>query len=314
MSAPKPTTMERLKILVISLALAVAISTLLKIFVNIPRPCQLDPSLYSACLPDFAFPSGHVGQAFSFVFPLLGQHVLFPLSFIIGILVSWSRVSQGLHTWPDIGGGIAIAGLSYAIAEAFVLRKKEIINRGDERSRKALHIISNVSVCLLIWILGIPTASNLILAGTCIGIFIIHITLTGINIPGIEKWLKNVGRDGEIPGEGAMYNALGVLFVLGLLRNEPVEAITAILILALGDGLATYFGTTYGRHHLPWNRKKTIEGSIGFVAGAMLTLLILPLPVTVLVIVLAMVIESLPLKLNDNITLPAVTSLIFYFI
>ncbi len=306
--------MERLKILVISFVVAVAISILLKISVNIPRPCQLNPGLYSICLPDFAFPSGHVVQAFSFVFPLLGQHVLFPLSFIIGIVVSWSRVSQGLHSWPDIGGGIAIAGLSYSIAEAIILRKKEIINRGDERSRKALHIVSNLLVCLLIWILGIPTASNLILAGTCIVIFIIHITLTGINIPGIEKWLKNVGRDGEIPGEGAMYNALGVLFVLGLLRNEPVEAITAILILALGDGLATYFGTTYGRHHLPWNRKKTIEGSIGFVAGAMLTLLILPLPVTVIVVVLAMVIESLPLRLNDNITLPAVTSLIFYFI
>lgn len=207
-----------------------------------------------------------------------------------------------------------MAGLSYSIAEAIVFRKKEIINRNDERPRKAVHIISNLSVCLLIWLIGIPTVSYFVLAGTCIGILMIHLTLTDFRVPGVEKWLKSVGRKGEIPGEGAMYNALGVLFVLGLLRNDPVEAISAILILAFGDGLATYLGTAYGRHRLPWNKKKTLEGSVGFAAGAMLTLLILPLPVTVLAIVLATLIESLPLKLNDNMTLPTATSLIYYFI
>ncbi len=292
MSALNPTSMERIKLLFFSLIIAVLIATSLKCLPEPANCCHLEP----------------ISGAFSFVFPLMG-HVAFPLFYFIGLLVGWYQVSGGLNCWLDLGEGIAIAGLGYAIAEAIVFRQKNAINRIDERARKAAHIISNLSACLLIWILGIQTTSYFVLLGTCTGIILIHLKLIGMKIPGIEEWLRNVGREGEIPGEGALYNALGILFALSMLRNDSAAAISVILILALGDGFATYIGTRYGRHKLPWNRNKTFEGTIGFAAGAIFALFAMPVPATIFVVVLATIIESLPLKVNDNITLPVVSSL-----
>ena len=92
-----------------------------------------------------------------------------------------------------------------------------------------------------------------------------------------------VGRVGETPGEGPLYNALGILFALGLLRNDPLGAVAVILMFGLGEGFATYTGTTYGKHKLPWNKNKTVEGTLGFMAGAMLAIFIIPVPATILV-------------------------------
>jgi dolichol kinase len=287
-----PTSMQRIKLMFFSLIFAAIIATFLKCLPDAANCCQLET----------------ISGAFSFVFPLLG-HVAFPLFYFIGLLVSWYQVSGGLSCWLDLGEGIAIAGLGYAIAEAIVFRQKKAINRIDERARKAAHIISNLSACLLIWILGMQTTSYFVLLGTCIGILLMHLKILGIKIPGIDGWLRNVGREGEIPGEGALYNALGILFAISVLRDDSAAAISVILILALGDGFATYIGTRYGRHKLPWNRNKTFEGTIGFAAGAICALFVMPVPATIFVVLLATIIESLPLKVNDNITLPVVSSL-----
>lgn len=72
-------------------------------------------------------------------------HAAFPLFYLFGLLVSWYQLSGGPDCWLDLGEGIAIAGLGYAIAEAIVLQQKKAINRIDERARKAVHIISNLS-------------------------------------------------------------------------------------------------------------------------------------------------------------------------
>jgi len=314
MSANKlPISIERLKLLIVNIVATTAISILLKKVIAIPRPCQLNPNLYATCLSDFAYPSQHASTAFSFVFPLIG-HAFFPLMYIIGLLVSWSRVYQGLHSWFDIGGGIAVAGLGYSIAEAIVVKQKNIIYRDDERARQAIHASMGLLLCSMIWFLGIESTLYFVLSGTCIGILIVHLTLIGINLPGIDKLLDRFERKGVMPGEGSMYYAFGVLFALGLLRDNPASAISVILILALGDGLATYVGKCSGDHKLPWNRNKTVEGSIGFIVGAASALLVLPMPATILIVVLATVVESLPIRLDDNITLPVVTSLLYYFI
>lgn len=258
-----------------------------------------------------AYPSFYVAEAFSLVFPLLG-HVLFPLSYLFALLVSLFQLPAGSNPWLDIGVGLAIAGLGYAIAEAIVFRQKKAIDRDDERARKAAHVLSNLSACLSIWILGLQTTAYLVLLALFVGILVMHLTIMGIKVPGIEGWLKKVGRVGETPGEGPLYNALGILFALGMLRSNPTAAIAVILMFGLGDGFATYIGTTHGKHKLPWNKNKTMEGTLGFMAGAMCAIFIMPVPAIILGAVLGAIVESLPLKLNDNITLPVILSLLFY--
>jgi dolichol kinase len=313
LSAFDPTSAERLKLLASTLIIAAFLSELLMRPVDFHGVDQIQFNLSSAYLTGLAKPSFCASVAFSFVYPLLGQ-VLFPLAYVFGLLVGWSQAAKGIHSWMDIGESLAIAGFGYAVAEALVLRQKNAVNRGDERARKIAHILSNLSICLFIWLLGTQTIFYFVLVGTLVGILLMHLTIIEVRIPGIEQWLKTVGRKGEIPGEGAMYNALGILFALGLLRSDYLAAIATIMILALGDGFATYIGTIYGRRKLPWNNRKTIEGSIGFFVGAMCALLILPLPLTVAVVLLASVIETLPIRLNDNITLPIVSSLVYYFL
>jgi len=287
--------MQRIKLLLLSIVIAAAIAASLECLPKSVNCCQLQP----------------ISGAISIMFPLMG-HGAFVLFYIIGLLVSWSELSGGQNCWLDLGEGIAIAGLGYAIAEAIFFRQKRAINRIDERARKAVHIISNLSACLFIWALGIQTVSYFVILGTFIGILLMHLKIIGLKIPGIDEWLRNVGREGEIPGEGSLYNALGILFVLSILRNDLAAAISVILILALGDGLATYIGTRHGRHKLPWNSSKTFEGMIGFAAGAICALLVMPVPATILVVMAATIIESLPLRVNDNIVLPVVSSLVYF--
>lgn len=299
--------MERIKLLLINIVTVAVISALLNWLIDIAGPMNSSPLAFSA------FPSFYVAEAFSLVFPLLGN-VLFPLSYLFAVLVSLFQFPSGANPWLDIGIGMAIAGLGYNIAEAIVFREKKAIDRYDERARKAAHVLSNLSACLVIWILGLQTTSYLVLIALFVGIPVMHLTTMGAKIPGIDEWLKRVGRVGETPGEGPLYNALGILFALGLLRSNPLAAVAVILMFGLGDGFATYTGTTYGKHKLPWNRNKTMEGTLGFMAGAMCALLIMPVSATVLVAALAAIVESLPLKLNDNITLPVVLSLLFYLL
>ncbi len=237
-----------------------------------------------------AFPSFSVAEAFSLVFPLLGN-VLFPLSYLFAMLVSLFQLPSGANSWLDIGVGMAIAGLGYDISESIVFWQKKTIDRFDERARKAAHVLSNLSACLVIWVLGLQTTSYLVLLALFIGIPVMHLTVMGIKVPGIEGWLKEVGRVGETPGEGPLYNALGILFALGMLRGNPMAAIAVILMFGLGDGFATYTGTTYGKHKLPWNRNKTMEGTLGFMAGAMCAVFILPVYATLLVAALGAVVS-----------------------
>jgi hypothetical protein len=58
------------------------------------------------------------------------------------------------------------------------------------------------------------------------------------------------------------------------------------------------FGSTTKKHVLPWNRNKTIEGSMGLQLRALRVMLILPIPSTILVVLLATAVESLPVKVG----------------
>jgi len=312
LAAYNATTIERIKLLLINIVAAAAASTLLKWLIDIGEINRLGIANSSSPVV-VSSTSFYVAEAFSFVFPLLG-HVLFPVSYLFALLVSGFQVTAGSNSWMDIGIAMAMAGLGYAAAEAIVFRQKKAIDRDDETARKAAHILSNLSACLSIWILGLQTTYYLVLLAIIIGILVMHLTLIGVKVPGIEEWLRKVGRIGETPGEGPFYNALGILFALGMLRSDPVAAIAVILMFGLGDGFSTYIGTTYGKYRLPWNKNKTIEGTLGFMAGAMCALLIMPVPATFLGAILGAFVESLPLKLNDNITLPVVLSLLFYFL
>jgi dolichol kinase len=106
-----------------------------------------------------------------------------------------------------------------------------------------------------------------------------------------------------------VFFALGILLTL-LLFPFPASS-TAIAIFALGDSTASIFGRIYGRKTLPFNKGKTLEGSmIGFVFALLAgTFYTIPLKSLVGALV-AMAVECLPLPLNDNLITPLITGIV----
>jgi len=85
-------------------------------------------------------------------------------------------------------------------------------------------------------------------------------------------------------------------------------AITALLFLAVGDPLAAAIGQKYGRHHL---FGKSLEGSWGCLVSCLSIGLVLAATTSEISIVIAIsgafcatFIEFLPIKVDDNLTIP----------
>lgn len=114
-----------------------------------------------------------------------------------------------------------------------------------------------------------------------------------------------------------------VLLVLVLIFPLPVVA-ASWAILALGDGMATLLGENFRMKELPWNRQKTYLGTFAFVIFGMLGALILlkwMLPdltgafgISLKTAIVAAIVESLPLKINDNITVAVASAVVINFL
>jgi phosphoserine phosphatase len=103
-----------------------------------------------------------------------------------------------------------------------------------------------------------------------------------------------------------IFFALGILLTLILFPFAASSA--AIAIFALGDSTASIFGRIRGRNTLPFNKGKTLEGSVfgfvfAFLAGSVFTI---PLKSLIGALV-AMTVECLPLPVNDNLITPLIT-------
>ncbi len=121
---------------------------------------------------------------------------------------------------------------------------------------------------------------------------------------------------------GILLYPLAVLLLILAFPTRPDIAAAAWGVLACGDGAATLVGRVHGRHPLPWNPGKTIEGSLTFfgaatVAGVLLSWwtapAVTPAPpawfvfgAPVVAAFVAALAESVPIHLDDNITVPMV--------
>jgi len=128
------------------------------------------------------------------------------------------------------------------------------------------------------------------------------------NLPILSSITLNAATQYELYefATSPIFFALGILLTLILFPFAASSA--AIAIFALGDSTASIFGRIYGRSTLPFNKGKTLEGSIfgfvfAFLAGSFFTL---PLK-SVIGALIAMTVESLPLPLNDNLVTPLIT-------
>ena len=130
------------------------------------------------------------------------------------------------------------------------------------------------------------------------------------NLPILSAITRNAASHAELYEFAAapLYFAIGILITL-LLFPAPVNS-AAIAIFALGDSTASLFGGVISKKPLPFNKGKTLEGSLfgfffAFLAGSVFVSPVLSL----IGATVAAIVESLPLPVNDNILIPLCTGL-----
>jgi phytol kinase len=180
-----------------------------------------------------------------------------------------------------------------------------------ELGRKLFHFFFGLFLIFILFYSGriiLITFLSLVLFFGCIMIAMMQ---KGWKIP-IADWLeeKFERKNVRFPGYGAFWYVVGAL-LLALFLGNAHEIAAAIVALAAGDSAATIFGIL-GSNPLPYNRRKTWEGSFAFFVFSLPACLFVGW-MGIALAAIASIVESLDTPVDDNLLIP-VTAIIFFII
>ena len=163
-----------------------------------------------------------------------------------------------------------------------------------------------------------------------VGYLIAELYKRGVRIPVFASLVDMAERE-EVkhtsPGKGTFRFFMGVLaamLIFGSVLNAPFFIVgSGILVLALGDSMSTLAGKRLGARKLPYNRDKSVEGTLAGAAYALVGVLLyltllqgVAIPEAAKLAFAAsaagMLVESLPLGIDDNLTIPLAGSAAAY--
>lgn len=178
-----------------------------------------------------------------------------------------------------------------------------------EIGRQIIHIFSGLLMILLFITYGRYVFMLIILLALVLASIIVNLRLQNKKVI-IFDWFeqKFERQDIRFPWWGPTFYLLGSLLIATFL-SEPKAIASSIFILAVGDGFSTLIGLK-GKHKLPYNDKKTIEGSMAFFLACLPLYLLIGNAIFPLAFIAA-VVEAYPIKLEDNLTIPAACVLFF---
>jgi len=119
---------------------------------------------------------------------------------------------------------------------------------------------------------------------------------------------------------GAIMYFFAILFLI--LCFPLFIAAAGLVVLALGDGLATLVGQHFKTKKMPWNQNKSYAGTTAFILGSFLGIVIIlhwfrpdlgknfVYLVALKTAMIVAIVESLPWKINDNISVPIASALL----
>ena len=102
-----------------------------------------------------------------------------------------------------------------------------------------------------------------------------RIVANGTGFVADQGFVKSMSREGSKSEllTGPLFYVLTVLLVTSFFWRQSVTSFLAIGIMAGGDGMADIVGRRFGKHKLPYNEKKSVEGSLAFIVfGSLMTL------------------------------------------
>ncbi|MFX1521147.1 MAG: hypothetical protein ACFFCD_14640 [Promethearchaeota archaeon] len=176
-------------------------------------------------------------------------------------------------------------------------------NYAREVLRQSIHI--SAFLTLFMWMVSPLLSFSLLFSLTVAYIFSESLRMDGLFIFPVERFVQYLGRKEELHlfVVNPLYLVIGILTPL-LLFAPPISYV-AVTVLAFGDSISTIVGLKLGRHHIPYNKTKSLEGSIsGFIVSAFISSLFVSPIFAIIAALSGMIIESLSLPLNDNVSVP----------
>ena len=181
--------------------------------------------------------------------------------------------------------------------------------------REIIHIGSFLLTFISIYFVGPFLLASLIVFVTILYTLSEIARIRGLNIPVVSLITWKAANKTELYefATSPIFFALGIALAL-LVFPEPISY-AAIAVLTLGDGGAHVFGMEFGKHPLPSNRGKSVEGTFAGFVCAFLGAALFVHPLFALVAAsVGMLIEGLPNPLNDNLLLPLVSGVVLVLI
>jgi phytol kinase len=224
--------------------------------------------------------------------------------------------------------------LTFLIAVAFLRLMDSLAQRGvleGKLSRKFIHIGTG-PIFVLCWLMFPDVPISRYLAALVPLLITIQFALVGTGIMKDEAAVNAMTRTGnprEILRGPLFYGIMFVLLTVVYWKDSPI-GITALMMMCGGDGIADIAGRRIRSPKLPWSPEKSVAGSLSvFAGGAALTAFVLFVYVSVGVFASpfdaylapifwialgGMLVESLPFKDIDNITLTVISALIGHLV
>ena len=177
-----------------------------------------------------------------------------------------------------------------------------------ETKRQAVHFL----VCMAALAVLLLLSRNWLLAFTfsvlLVGSLLINMKMRDNKISLVEWFVGEFEREGiRFPGWGSACLATGVLILAAYVR-EPAGMAAGLVVLGIGDGASTLFGRR-GSHMLPWNQKKTMEGTLAFFIGSLPAWIFIG-PVALPLAAACALAESLDIGIDDNLVIPIVCAIV----
>jgi uncharacterized protein (TIGR00297 family) len=183
------------------------------------------------------------------------------------------------------------------------------MHQTNETLRKSIHIAVGFGAIVLKYVTW-QMAAVIALVSTIGNALLLH-RLVG----------KGVARHERGWDAGIVLYPFCVLILILLFQQHAVFIAIPWVILGFGDGFATLVGQRFPIRPLPWNREKSIGGSLTFVIAGSAAAVAAAyffhydrIEIAIAAAVVAAIAESLPLHVNDNIVVPfaaAVTLAVF---
>ncbi|MBM3229396.1 hypothetical protein FJZ26_03105 [Candidatus Parvarchaeota archaeon] len=178
----------------------------------------------------------------------------------------------------------------------------------SESLRQYAHVFIGLVAFWLVALLGRVEASYLFFAGGLFALVVLHLHYSGTGVGRLSVCFEHLKRQGQEADLGFYWYLSGLCLLATFLYRQE-RLLVALVALGLGDALSTLVGR-HGRHKIFYNRNKTLEGSFAMLVSCAPAIYLYG-PWGAIYALAVTAVESLPIKVNDNLTICAASAVIF---